>query len=175
MPPSAAGKPRGRWRVASQSQIPRASGAARVLNYNPGVTSVAVSPTTGPASISLRAELPVPGRLLIWFAGAAVLGSGREVPVVDDWTYAWSVEHMLRTGRFDVLDFSAVYPLALTLWGAAWASLLGFSFVTLRLSTLALGFVATAALYLVLRELRPRSISRCSARSSWPRTRCSFS
>jgi 4-amino-4-deoxy-L-arabinose transferase-like glycosyltransferase len=122
------------------------------------------SVTTPQTRVSLRTELRYLAVLLIWFASAAVLGSGREVPVVDDWVYAWSVEHMLRTGRFDVLEFSAVYPLAVTLWGAAWASLLGFSFVTLRLSTLALGLVATTALYLVLRELRsPKHIALLGA------------
>jgi hypothetical protein len=92
--------------------------------------------------------------LLAWFAGAAVLGAGYDVPVIDDWTYAWTVEHMLHTGRFDVLGFSAVYPFSVALWGAAWAWLLGFSFVTLRLSTIVLALVATVTLYLILRELR---------------------
>jgi hypothetical protein len=122
------------------------------------------SVTTPETRVSLRTELRYLGVLLIWFAGAAVLASGWEVPVVDDWTYAWSVEHMLRTGQFDILEFSAVYPLALTLWGAAWASLLGFSFVTLRLSTLSLGLVATVALYLILRELRsPKHVALLGA------------
>ena len=57
-----------------------------------------------------------------------------------------------------------MYPFAPALWGAAWASWLGFSFVTLRFSTLALGFVATAALYLILRELRaPKHIALLGA------------
>jgi hypothetical protein len=122
------------------------------------------SVTTPQTRVSLRTELRYLAVLLIWFAGAAVLGSEWDVPVVDDWTYAWSVEHMLRTGRFDVLEFSAVYPLAVTVWGAAWASLLGFSFVTLRLSTLTLGLVAMVALYLVLRELRsPKHVALLGA------------
>ena len=55
-----------------------------------------------------------------------------------------------------------MYPLAHSLWGAAWSLVLGFSFATLRLSTLALSLVATWALYLILRELeaRPRRASR---------------
>ncbi len=174
MPPSAAGKPVAVARHVA-IPIPRPSGEARVFNYNPGVTSVADSPTTGPASVSLRAELPYIAVLLAWFAGAGALGAGKNVPVIDDWTYAWSVEQLLRTGRFDVLGFSAVYPFALTLWGAAWASCLGFSFVTLRFSTLALGFVGTAAVTWSCGSFAPRSTSRCSARSRWRQIRRSSS
>ena len=120
--------------------------------------------TTPQTRVSLRTELRYLAVLLHLVRRCGCSGLRVDVPVVDDFTYAWSVEHMLRTGRFDVLDFSAVYPLAQTVWGAAWASLLGFSFVTLRLSTLALGLVATAALYLVLRELRsPRHIALLGA------------
>jgi hypothetical protein len=35
-----------------------------------------------------------------------------EVPIVDDWIYAWSVEHFLHTGELRVLEWSTVYPLA---------------------------------------------------------------
>ncbi|MGH8063771.1 MAG: hypothetical protein ACRERE_00760, partial [Candidatus Entotheonellia bacterium] len=41
-----------------------------------------------------------------------------EVPIIDDWTYAWSVEHFLHTGELRMLEWSAHYPLAQILWGA---------------------------------------------------------
>ena len=97
--------------------------------------------------------------LALWFVAVAMaVGVHRDIPVIDDWTYAWSVERLLDDGRIEVLDWSAVYPLAHSLWGAAWSLVLGFSFATLRLSTLALSLLATCALYLILRELdaRPR-------------------
>ena len=97
--------------------------------------------------------------LALWFVAVAMaVGVHRDIPVIDDWTYAWSVERLLADGRIEVLDWSAVYPLAHSLWGAAWSLVFGFSFVTLRLSTLALSLLATCALYLILRELdaRPR-------------------
>jgi hypothetical protein len=77
----------------------------------------------------------------------------RNVPVIDDWTYAWSVEHLLTTGRLAVLDNSSSYTVLETYWGALWASVLGFSFGVLRLSTVALGAAGCGALYLLLREL----------------------
>jgi 4-amino-4-deoxy-L-arabinose transferase-like glycosyltransferase len=111
------------------------------------------------SDVSIRTEWRVVLILALWFVAVAMaIGVHREVPVIDDWTYAWSVERLLDDGRIEVLDWSAVYPLAHALWGAAWSRVLGFSFMTLRLSTLALSLLATCALYLILRELdaRPR-------------------
>ena len=108
---------------------------------------------------SIRTEWRVVLILVLWFIAAAMaIGVHRDIPVIDDWTYAWSVERLLADGRIEVLDWSAVYPLSHSLWGAAWSLVFGFSFVTLRLSTLALSLLATCALYLILRELdaRPR-------------------
>jgi hypothetical protein len=97
--------------------------------------------------------------MALWIVAVALaVGAHRDIPVIDDWTYAWSVERLFADGRFEVLDWSAVYPLGHSLWGAAWSLVFGFSFTTLRLSTLALSLVATWALYFILRELdaRPR-------------------
>jgi hypothetical protein len=79
--------------------------------------------------------------------------SPADVPVVDDWTYAWSVEHYLHTRTLRMLEWSAHYPLAQVLWGAAFSRLLGFSFATLRLSTVVLAWVGLVAFFLTLREL----------------------
>ena len=103
---------------------------------------------------SLRAEWRYVAGLAAFFAVAAlVTGAGRDVPVIDDWTYAWSVEQLLEHGRLAVLDWSSVYPVGPAAWGAAWSLVLGFSFGTLRLSTLALAAVGSGALYFLLREL----------------------
>jgi hypothetical protein len=76
-----------------------------------------------------------------------------EVPIIDDWTYAWSVEHFLHTGELRMLEWSAHYPLAQILWGTLFSRLLGFSFVALRLSTLVLAWAGLLAFYGTLREL----------------------
>ena len=52
-----------------------------------------------------------------------------------------------------MLDWSAVFPVGPALWGTAWSLVFGFSFTTLRISTLVLAAAASAALYLILREL----------------------
>jgi 4-amino-4-deoxy-L-arabinose transferase-like glycosyltransferase len=92
--------------------------------------------------------------LAAWFAlVAAATGAWRNVPLIDDWTYAWTVEHLLRTGRFRVLDWSSTYPVSPAIWGAAWSEVFGFSFASLRVSTLLLGVACSAALYAMLRQL----------------------
>ncbi len=88
--------------------------------------------------------------------GWLLAGSRADVPVIDDWVYAWSVEHLLETGRLRVLPFSAIYPLAQVLWGAVFAKIGGFSFVALRLSTVVLSVFGCWAVYLTLRELECR-------------------
>ena len=57
------------------------------------------------------------------------------------------------TAASTMLDWSAVFPVGPAIWGAAWSLVFGFSFATLRLSTLVLGLVGCGALYLILREL----------------------
>src|SRR5207244_3527609 len=71
-------------------------------------------------------------------AGWLLVGPRANVPVIDDWVYAWSVEHLLDTGRLQVLEISAFYPITQILWGALFARLAGFSFVVLRSSTVVL-------------------------------------
>ena len=84
---------------------------------------------------SLRAEWPFVAALAAWSAVAAIAVQAlRDVPVIDDWTYAWSVERLLQHGELRVLDWSAVIPLGHALWGALWSWVLGFSFGTLRLA-----------------------------------------
>jgi hypothetical protein len=128
----------------------------RSMSYESLESAVPVSDVLEP---SIRTEWRVMLILGLWFVAAALaVGVYREIPVIDDWTYAWSVERLIADGRFEVLDWSAVYPLGHSLWGAAWSLAFGFSFTTLRVSTLALSLLATCALYLILRELdaRPR-------------------
>ncbi|MBI3492843.1 MAG: glycosyltransferase family 39 protein [Acidobacteria bacterium] len=90
----------------------------------------------------------------VFGAGWFLVSAARNVPVIDDWVYAWSVEHFLQTGRLRVLEYSGFYPVALILWAAPFAKLLGFSFVALRLSTVCLSAIGCYAWYLTLRELR---------------------
>jgi hypothetical protein len=103
-----------------------------------------------------------PGAILIllYFSAAILLHLFANVPLHDDWTYAWSVEHLLKTGKLQVLDWSIHYPFAQILWGALFCLPFGFSFSALRVSTVVLAWLGALALYGTLRELgRARSES----------------
>jgi hypothetical protein len=75
------------------------------------------------------------------------------VPLIDDWVYAWSVEHFLKSGELRVLDWSSVYPLAQIIWAGLFAYIFDFSFFTLRVSTLVLAGLGLVAFYFTLRTL----------------------
>lgn len=86
---------------------------------------------------------------LSWVA----VGANRDAPWIDDWVYAWSVEHLIATGELAVLPFSAVYPIGQVLWAAPFAWMSGFSFVALRASTVVLAVLGCWALHGTLTEL----------------------
>jgi hypothetical protein len=81
--------------------------------------------------------------LLVWPA--------QDVPLIDDWTYAWSVEQLHQWWRLGLLPWSFHYAFAQVLWAWPFVAAAGFSFVTLRLSTLVLGWAASLALFGILR------------------------
>ena len=77
----------------------------------------------------------------------------QNAPFIDDWTYAWSVEHLLRTGELKILDWSVSLNVAQVLWGTLFCAPFGFSFTALRLSTWVASLLALVGLYTLLREL----------------------
>src|SRR6266478_959719 len=93
------------------------------------------------------------GLTLLMLAVNFLAYSRAAVPLIDDWTYAWSVVHFLQTGALRMLEWSAHYPLAQILWGALCSQLFGFSFAVLRLSTLILAWGGLVAFFFTLREM----------------------
>jgi hypothetical protein len=90
---------------------------------------------------------------VIMIGGVALVCPVADTPLIDDWTYAWSVEHLLTTGQLRVLDYSAHYPFAQIVMAAPFAAAFGFSFVSLRLSTLMMAWLGLLAFFLTLRVL----------------------
>jgi 4-amino-4-deoxy-L-arabinose transferase-like glycosyltransferase len=104
----------------------------------------------------------VPPVALALFYGlcALALRPFEDMPFIDDWTYALSVEQLLKTGELRISDWSAHYPIVQVLWGAVFCLPFGFSFSALRVSTSVLACVGALAFHAILRELgRPRSDS----------------
>ena len=104
--------------------------------------------------------IPAAALTVFFVVCSLVLRPYDNLPFVDDWTYAWSVEQLLKTGELRISDWSAHYPLAQILWGALFCLPFGFSFSALRISTVVLAWLGALALYGTLRELgRPRTDS----------------
>jgi hypothetical protein len=103
---------------------------------------------------------PAATLVLLYSSAAIIIHPFVNLPFHDDWTYAWSVEHFLKTGKLQVLDWSIHYPFAQILWGALFCLPFGFSFSALRISTVVLAWLGALALYGTLREFgRSRSES----------------
>lgn len=96
----------------------------------------------------------------LWLACAALVNPRGDFPLNDDWSYGLSVQHLLDSGEFRPTGWTAMTLLSHTLWGALFASVGGFSFETLRLSTLLLGFIGLWAIHRFARGLgQPRSLA----------------
>ncbi|MGQ9494318.1 MAG: glycosyltransferase family 39 protein [Anaerolineae bacterium] len=76
----------------------------------------------------------------------------RETAMKDDWAYAWTVRHLLETGKYQLHEWAAPNLIFQAYWGGLFARLLGYSFSSLRISTLVLLLVALLAFYNLARE-----------------------
>jgi hypothetical protein len=75
-----------------------------------------------------------------------------QVPFNDDWTYAFSVRHLLLTGKMTYHCGESAAFLTQAWWGVAWAKIFGFSFVSLRFSTLPWALGSVVLVYFLARE-----------------------
>lgn len=76
----------------------------------------------------------------------------RETAMEDDWAYALTVRHLLETGNHQLHDWLGPNMLFQAYWGGLFARLLGYSFSSLRISTLCLAVLALTAFYYLARE-----------------------
>jgi hypothetical protein len=74
-------------------------------------------------------------------------------PLFDDWVYSWSAFRLAAGQGMAVPEWSSVYPLAHTAWGAVFVSLLGAEDWVLRLSTVALAALGHLCWYRLLGQL----------------------
>src|ERR1700675_204342 len=78
-----------------------------------------------------------------WIVATLLVDPRADVPLIDDWVYALSVERLLLGKGFSVASFSSTFPPAQIVWGTLFAAFGGFSYTALRLSTLALALLGT--------------------------------
>lgn len=109
--------------------------------------------SAAPSSIG-RADLLALGAIVVlWGLMAIVVNPVGDFPLNDDWAYGLPVKWLVETGRLRLTDWGAMTLVTQVFWGALFASIAGFSFTVLRISTLVIAAVGLAASYLVGREV----------------------
>ena len=112
---------------------------------NPGATAT-------PSNSGLSGWLGLCLVIALYLAAIAAVNPLRECPVLDDWAYASTVRHLLQTGEYKLDDWVAPNMPFQALWGALFCLVLGDSYVTLRLSTVALTVIGLVAFRALARE-----------------------
>jgi len=91
--------------------------------------------------------------LLVLIATLLLVSPLGEFPLNDDWVYAKAVQDVLETGEYHGHPYSDALFVAQAYWGAAFCKIFGFSFTTLRFSTLVAALIAAWAAAAAAREL----------------------
>lgn len=108
------------------------------------------------ARITKREWVTILGFALLWLLGLSLMRPWGDFPVNDDWIYGETVHNILRHGRFQFYAPASANFFLQAYWGALFCALLGFSYTTLKLSTVIAGLGGIAALYLLVRETGAR-------------------
>jgi len=102
----------------------------------------------------LEAPLTIAVLVLAWIAAIALVDPRAEVPLIDDWVYAASVQALLAGKGLVISSWSSTFPAVQIAWGALVAALAGgFSLTALRVSTLVLALLGTLAFAGILSTL----------------------
>ncbi|HJT20706.1 MAG TPA: glycosyltransferase family 39 protein, partial [Nitrospira sp.] len=97
-------------------------------------------------------------KVFLWISMAACLFTVllvnplREVSLEDDWNFALMVRHLLETGEYRLHEWLAPNLPFQTYWGGLFAYAFGFSFTSLRASTLVVMAAGLVAFYFLGRE-----------------------
>ena len=90
---------------------------------------------------------------LAWLAAILIIDPRGSMVFIDDWAYRRSAAELALTGTFAPHPWSAANILGHTVWGAAFVRVLGDQPMAYTASTLVLGYLGGAALYLWLRQV----------------------
>ncbi len=91
--------------------------------------------------------------LLGWGVAALLVDPRADVPLIDDWIYATSVERLIAGRGLHVSAWSSTIPLVQIFWAVPFALAAGFSYTALRVSTLVIAAAGLLAFFALLRAL----------------------
>jgi 4-amino-4-deoxy-L-arabinose transferase-like glycosyltransferase len=100
----------------------------------------------------LREQWTLVLSFLLSLVTVVVVNPIRQTPMEDDWAYALTVRHYLETGHYQLNEWLAANAVFPTGWGVAFSKVFGYSFATLRVSTLVMALLAMVAVYALARE-----------------------
>jgi hypothetical protein len=113
-----------------------------------------------PPTFKMQTQLCLKPLALFWLIAGILapvillINPIREMALGDDWGYALAVKNLVETGSFKSVDWATPSMPFQAYWGALFAHLLGYSFTSLRISTLVLMFLGLIAFYYLAREHR---------------------
>lgn len=90
--------------------------------------------------------------VLLWLLTIVVVNPAGNFPLVDDWAFGRSVRHLLQTGQYDSLGWGYMTLVTNVLWGALFCLPDGFSYTSLRLSTLLASLGCLIGTYVLMRN-----------------------
>ncbi len=111
-----------------------------------------------PAQETLRAPRPTnplaPYLVLagLWLLTLTIVPPRGDFPLNDDWMYAKVVKHLVETGEYQSNPYIDPTFILQAYWGAGFVKIFGFSFETLRASSLLLALIAIWAAHWCARE-----------------------
>lgn len=109
------------------------------------------------ATLLQRSELTGLSFLLgAWLVLLLIIGYAGNFAQNDDWAYALTTRTLVETGSLKLDNWVATNLLTNVLWGAAFAWLLGFSYESLRISTLVAAYLCLGLTYLIATSLGAR-------------------
>jgi 4-amino-4-deoxy-L-arabinose transferase-like glycosyltransferase len=98
-------------------------------------------------------QKPVRALAILWLLAVLMAWPVGDFPLDDDWSYAEAVKHLVDTGEYWVSDWPAMTLFTQVIWGGLFAKVLGFSFYTLRFSTLVLATLGILAFQKIMARL----------------------
>ncbi len=93
---------------------------------------------------------------IFWTAMAFAIDPRGDFPLNDDWAYGLPAKALVERGEYRLTEWSCPTLTSQAIWGALFCAPTGFSYTSLRISTLVLGLIGLIGLYGLLRQFGAR-------------------
>jgi uncharacterized membrane protein YuzA (DUF378 family) len=84
---------------------------------------------------------------MLWISAILLVNPLGDFPLNDDWAYGKVVEHWLKDGQFRLINWGEMTLFSHVVHGLVITKIFGFSYTTLRISTLIISFIGILGVY----------------------------